>query len=46
VQVGLGGSALLRAWPGQLSGPESNLLASNTYLTIGLGFFPSMLWRH
>ena len=46
VQMGLGGSALLRAWPGQLSGPESNLLASNTYLTIGLGFFPSMLWRH
>lgn len=46
VQAGVGGSALLRAWPGQLGGPESNLLDSNTYLTIGLGFFPSMLWRH
>lgn len=46
VQAGVGGSALLRASPGQMSGPESNLLESNTYLTIGLGFFPNMLWRH
>jgi hypothetical protein len=46
VQAGIGGSALLRAWPAQTSGPDSNLLDSNTYLTIGVGFFPSMLWRH
>jgi hypothetical protein len=46
VQAGLGGSALLRAWPAQTSGPESNLLESNTYFTIGIGFFPSMLWQH
>lgn len=46
VQAGIGGSALLRAWPGQLSGPDGSLLDSNTYFTIGLGFFPSMLWRH
>ena len=46
VQAGVGGSRLLRAWPTQLIGPETNLLESNTYFTIGLGFFPSMLWRH
>jgi hypothetical protein len=46
VQAGIGGSALLHARPGQTSGPESNLLDSNSYVTIGLGFFPSMLWRH
>ena len=46
VQAGVGGSALLRAWPGQVSGPESNLLESNAYVSIGLGFFPSRLWRH
>lgn len=46
VQVGVGGSGLLRSWPGQPSGPARNLLDSNTYFTIGLGFFPSMLWRH
>jgi hypothetical protein len=45
VQVGLGGSGLLRAWPGRLGGPENNILEPTTYLTIGLGFFPSMLWR-
>jgi hypothetical protein len=46
VQAGVGGSALLRAGPAQTIGPESNLLDSNTYFTIGLGFFPSALWRH
>ncbi|GAB3637385.1 hypothetical protein GCM10027422_29750 [Hymenobacter arcticus] len=46
VQAGIGGSTLLRARPAQASGPESNLLDSNTYFTIGLGFFPSALWQH
>lgn len=45
VQAGIGGSALLRAWPGPANGPESNLLESNTYFTLGLGIFPSMLWH-
>ena len=45
-QLGVGGSALLGAGPGQRSGAVSNLLESNSYFTIGLGFFPSALWRH
>jgi hypothetical protein len=43
-QLGLGGSALLGA--SQQVGPVGNLLESNSYFTIGLGFFPSALWRH
>ena len=45
-QLGVGGSVLLGAGPSQQSGPVSNLLESNSYFTIGLGFFPSALWRH
>ncbi|MGI4821248.1 MAG: hypothetical protein ACRYFV_08555 [Janthinobacterium lividum] len=39
VQAGMGGSALLRAWPGQPSGPGSSLVDSNTYVTIDLGLY-------
>lgn len=45
-QLGVGGSALLGGGASQRSGPVSNLLESNSYFTIGLGFFPSALWRH
>ena len=38
VQAGVGGSALLRPRPAPVAGPERNLLDSNTYFTLGLGF--------
>lgn len=45
LQAGMGTSVLLRSSPIRLGDPAGNLLESNSYVTIGLGFFPSMLWR-
>lgn len=46
VQFGVGATTPLGSRREPFYTPEANLLDSRVYFTFGVGFFPSMLWRH
>jgi len=43
VQLGAGGSEVLRGWSGQLGRPDAYSSEGNTYLTVGIGLFPAAI---